>query len=502
MSAPTSTATATATRAIDVRNPVTGEIVGTFPVMGHEEVRAAVERARLAQIPWGAMEPRQRMKLVNAWRQRLWDHQQELLNTIWKEIAKPYAAAFAEIMGVDNLLAYYSNIAHKTLKPRKRRSLIPLVLRGEVHYRPYGVVGVISPWNYPYLLPLFDVSAALIAGNAVVLKPSEVSPMSSTRAFELAHEAGIPHDLLQVVYGDGSTGSALIDYVDYVSFTGSTATGRKVAVQAAQRLIPYSLELGGKDPAIVLSDADLDMAAVRVITGAWENAGQACLSIERVYVEEPVYDAFLNKVQEYARQFKFGADINDYMGTMINEREVIRTEEHVRDAVEKGAKVVLGGKRRPDLGPRFFEPTVLVDVNHDMLVMQEETFGPLMPIMKVKNAEEAISLANDTSYGLGANVFSKNLRRAKEIAARLNAGESNINRFVQGIATPAVPSGGMRQSGIGRRNGPEGLLKYTQPQALMTDTLLAQKPDLNVLDRMTLFSLLTLRRIRRVLPFI
>jgi succinate-semialdehyde dehydrogenase/glutarate-semialdehyde dehydrogenase len=244
------------------------------------------------------------------------------------------------------------------------------------------------------------------------------------------------------------------------------------------------------------------MAAARVITGAWENAGQACLSIERVYVEAPIYDAFVEKVLHYAKQFKFDASQHAYMGTMINQRELQRSQEHLADAVAKGAKVLWGGKPRPDLGPQFFEPTVLVDVDHSMLIMREETFGPMLPIMKVANVEEAIQLANDTPYGLGATVYSTNLAKAREVCLRLNAGETNVNRFVMGIGTPDVPSGGMKQSGIGRRNGPEGLLKYTQAQAVMVDTLLGQRPSLNVLDPTTKLTLLLLRRLRRVFPFI
>lgn len=494
--------TTTDRRTITVENPSTLEAVGTIQVATPDEVQQAVDRARYAQIAWGALPVKERLTLMRAWQDRLWAHREEIIATIWKEAGKPYGAAFTECVGVDNQLSYYWATAAKTLRPKKRRSLIPFVMRGEVHYRPYGVVGVISAWNYPFFLPMIDSTAALAAGNAVVLKASEVTPFTSRLAVKLAHEAGIPRDVFQIVEGDGSTGKALVDGVDYVAFTGSTATGRKIAVQAAGRLIPYSLELGGKDPAIVLDDADMDMAASRVITGAWENAGQACLSIERVYVEAPVYDRFVAKVLDYARQFKFDNTQHAYMGTMINEAEINRAEAHLQDAVAKGATVLWGGKRRPDLGPRYFEPTVLTDVDHSMTIMRDETFGPMLPIMKVASVDEAIRLANDTTYGLGATVFSSNMARAKAVTLRLKAGETDINRFVMGIGTPAIPSGGMGDSGIGRRNGPEGLLKYTQMQAVMTDTMLAQQPGLNVLDKTTLATLMMLRRVRRILPFV
>lgn len=489
-------------RTIDVYNPITGAVIGSITAASEADVQAAVERARVAQIAWGALDVRERARLMRTWQDKLWARREEIIETIWNEAGKPYGAAFTECVGVDNQLAYYTSHAHRILRPKKRRTLIPFVMRGEVVYKPYGVVGVISAWNYPYFLPMIDSTAALLAGNAVILKASEITPFTSRLAVSIAHEAGIPHDVFQVVEGDGLTGKAIVDHVDYVAFTGSTATGRKIAVQAAGRLIPYTLELGGKDPAIVMADADLDMAASRVITGAWENAGQACLSIERVYVEAPIYDAFVQKVLDYAKQFKFDASKHAYMGTMINQREMERSQEHLADAVAKGARVLWGGKPRPDLGPQFFEPTVLVDVDHSMTIMREETFGPMLPIMKVNSVDEAIRLANDTDYGLGATVYSTDFAKAREVCLRLNAGETNVNRFVMGIGTPDVPSGGMKQSGVGRRNGPEGLLKYTQTQAVMIDTMRAQKPGLNVLDPVTKATLLFLRRLRRVVPWV
>jgi succinate-semialdehyde dehydrogenase/glutarate-semialdehyde dehydrogenase len=489
-------------RTIDVYNPITGAVIGSITAADKADVQAAVERARVAQIAWGALDVRERARIMRTWQDKLWARREEFIQTIWNEAGKPYGAAFTECVGVDNQLGYYIPRAHRILRPKKRQPLIPFVMRGEVVYKPYGVVGVISAWNYPYFLPMIDSTAALLAGNAVVLKASEVTPFTSRLAVSIAHEAGIPHDVFQLVEGDGQTGQALVDCVDYVAFTGSTATGRKIAVQAAARLIPYTLELGGKDPAIVMADADLDMAASRVITGAWENAGQACLSIERVYVEAPIYDAFVQKVLEYAKKFKFDASQQAYMGTLINRRELERSQAHLEDAIAKGAKVIWGGKPRPDLGPQFFEPTVLVDVDHSMTIMREETFGPMLPIMKVNSVEEAIRLANDTDYGLGATVYSKDFAKAREVCLQLNAGETNVNRFVMGIGTPDVPSGGMKQSGIGRRNGPEGLLKYTQMQAVMVDTMRGQRPDLNTLDTVTKATLLILRRLRRVFPWV
>jgi len=296
--------------------------------------------------------------------------------------------------------------------------------------------------------------------------------------------------------------------VDIIHLTGSTATGRKVAQRAAERMIPYSLELGGKDPLIVLNDADLESAVMGTLRSALENAGQACISIERVYVETGIYEAYLERALETVRQYAVGAGDGNLvcMGCMTNERELLRTEDHIRDAVEKGALVLYGGKRRPDLGALFFEPTILVDVDHSMKVMTDETFGPLVPIMRVRDADEAVRLANDSEYGLSASIYTSDLRRGEQLARRIHAGDVAINRPQMVIGTPSLPMGGVKASGIGRRGGPEGLLRFVQTQSILVDTLfdtkIGAKPALTFTDPVTSSGFKVMRALRRIVPFL
>jgi succinate-semialdehyde dehydrogenase / glutarate-semialdehyde dehydrogenase len=490
---------------IAVKNPVTSQVVTTIPVTSAQDVQHAVERARNAQEAWGALTVSDRLAIVVKWRELLLQRQNDGIEVIRQETNKVEAGAFTEMTVLDNILQYYITHAPHILKPKKRRSLFPVIHRAKVYHHPHGVVGIISPWNYPFLLPFADGIPALIAGNAVVFKPSEITPSATQFGVELLLEAGVPRDVVQVVHGDGRTGQALVDEVDYVAFTGSTATGRKIAQQAAARLIPYSLELGGKHPAIVLNDAKLDMTAADVVKAAYENTGQVCISIERVYVEEGIYDAFVEKVLFYARQLKQGSQMGRdlHLATMINQRELERTVAHVQDAKAKGATVLLGGQLRPDMGPLFMEPTVLTNVDHSMDVMTKETFGPLLPIMKVKNVDEAIRLANQSNYGLTATIYSTNFARAEALATRLHSGDVGINRAQLTMGTPSVPMGGVKDSGIGRRNGPEGLLKYTQAQSIVIDTMWGQSPELSHADKKSVFVYYKLMRpLRKWFPFI
>jgi succinate-semialdehyde dehydrogenase/glutarate-semialdehyde dehydrogenase len=366
------------------------------------------------------------------------------------------------------------------------------------------VAGFITPWNYPLNNAFIDLIPALIAGNTVLLKPSEITPHTALYTVELMRKVGIPRDVMQVLTGDGSTGAALIEHVDYISFTGSTAVGRKIAARAAERLIPCSLELGGKDPLIVLKDADIELAASGTLVGALENAGQVCVGIERVYVEDAVYDRFIERIKHYAAQLKLGAEdgIHVHVGSLTNERELLRCEAQVADAVARGAQVVHGGKRRPDLGPLFYEPTVLVNVDHDMEVMREETFGPLIPIMRVKDRDEAIRLANDSQYGLSASVFTKDLRLGEQLATRIESGDVNVNCTQWTFGTASVPMGGVKNSGFGRRNGPEGLMRFVRSQSILIDNQLGSKPNLTLLDPVAINTAYFLRKLRRYIPFL
>jgi aldehyde dehydrogenase (NAD+)/succinate-semialdehyde dehydrogenase/glutarate-semialdehyde dehydrogenase len=487
-----------------VRSPLTGEEIGTLPLMGHDEVAAVVVRARAAQPTWEALGVKARAKLLRAWVDAVWRDQANLMQIIRRETGKTDSGAMVEILTLDNIASYYAKYAARILRPQRRRPLIPLVQRARVEYHALGVAGFITPWNYPYLNALCDLLPALIAGNAVVIKPSEIAPYSALYGIDKLIEVGVPRDVVGVVTGDGATGSALIDHVDMISLTGSTATGRKVAQRAAERLIPYSLELGGKDPMIVLNDADLDAAVMGTLRAALENAGQACISVERVYVEVGIYDRFIERALELIQQMPIGTEsgLATCIGCLTNERELLRTEAHIRDAVEQGARILYGGKRRPELGALFFEPTILVDVDHSMQVMQEETFGPLIPIMRVRDADEGVRLANESEYGLSASIYSRDLKRANALARQIQSGDVAINRPLMIFGTPDLPMGGVKQSGIGRRNGPEGLLRFVRTQSILSDSLIGAQPALTFTDPLSLAAFKVMRRIRRSVPFI
>ncbi|MCU0480590.1 MAG: succinic semialdehyde dehydrogenase [Anaerolineae bacterium] len=489
---------------IEVKNPVTSEIIGSIPQTSADEIKETIERARDAQIGWGALSPSERVGYIRRWADLVWEQQETLIKINRRETGKTDSGAFLEIIVLDNILQYYIHHAPNFLKTQQRRTIVPFIQKAKVFYKPHGVVGVISPWNYPYLLGLIDLVPALIAGNSALLKPSEVTPFTAEYAIKLMHEAGIPRDVVQVIHGDGRAGATLVEHVDYIAFTGSTATGRKVAETAAKRLIPYSLELGGKDPCIVLEDADLDMTAAGLVRSAFENAGQVCISVERVYADARIYDALMDKLLYYAGKYQMGSDdgMDIHMGSMTNTRELERTEAHIHDAISKGARVVFGGRRRPELGPLFFEPTILADVDHAMDVMRQETFGPILPVMKFHNLEEAIRLANDSEYGLSASIFTRDFKRAEAIARRLDSGDVSVNRPQMVVATPSLPSGGQRNSGVGRRNGKEGLLRFTHTQSFLTDNLFGQQPELRLADPFSLQVAMVLRTIRRYIKFI
>ena len=338
---------------IRVNNPVTGEEIGVLPVVDAEEVAAVVRRARAAQPQWEALGVRERCRLLRAWADRVWADRATLMQIIRRETGKNDSGAFAEIAVIDLITTYYVNSAPRILHAQTRKALFPIIQRARVYFHPHGVVGFITPWNYPYLNGWQDLIPALLAGNSVVVKPSEITPYTSAYCVEKMVEVGIPRDVIQVINGAGETGRALLEEVDCISFTGSTAVGRKIATRAAERLIPFTLELGGKDPLIVLDDADLEAAVYGVLRASLENAGQACISVERIYVEAGIYDAFIARALEVVQQVTLGSgDGYDLcMGCLTNMRELIRTEEHIRDAVEKGAKVLYGGNRRPDLVP-------------------------------------------------------------------------------------------------------------------------------------------------------
>jgi succinate-semialdehyde dehydrogenase / glutarate-semialdehyde dehydrogenase len=489
---------------VEVRNPITGALVGSVPTMERDEVVAAAERARSAQPAWEVLGVKARGRLLSRWADMLWKAREKTVQLIRDETGKTDASALVEVVIIDNLVDYYANRAPRLLRSQRRKALFPIIQQAEVIYKPHGVVGFITPWNYPLLNAFVDLVPALIAGNTALMKPSELTPFTALYAVDMMREAGIPDDVVQVVTGAGATGEVLIDSSDYVAFTGSTATGRKVALRCAERLVPCSLELGGKDPMIVLEDADLDLAAAHALRAGMENAGQTCISVERVYVVEPVHEAFLERVRHYAGQLMCSADggFDVHMGSLTHERELRRTEAHIADAIANGAQLFHGGESRPQLGPCFHEPTVLTNVDHSMLVMQEETFGPILPIMKVKNEAEAIRMANDSAYGLSAAVYTRDLNRGRRVARQLICGDVTVNRAQMVFGTPALPMGGRKESGIGRRGGPEGLMRFVVPQSILIDRMLIKSNALSHMEP-TLWRMIRLQRsLRRYIPFL
>src|SRR5579875_813378 len=447
---------------IVVENPATGEVIGTVPEYGAAEIAEMAKRARAAQREWEALGFEGRGQVLKRAQRWVIDNADRIAETIVKETGKTYEdAQFAELAYAANAFGFWAKRAPKYLADEKVSSSQVLV-KGKkllVSYRPLGLIGVIGPWNYPLTNSFGDCIPALAAGNAVILKPSPLTPFTSLLMKEGMEECGMPPDVLQIATGGGPTGEALIDHVDMVMFTGSTRTGRKVAEAAARRLIPASLELGGKDPMLVLSDADLERAANFATYYSMQNAGQTCISIERAYVEEPVYDEFVAKVTEKVRELRVGPPRGPgsvEVGAITFPPQLDTIKDHVADAVQKGARVLVGGGESPGAG-RFYEPTVLVDVDHTMKCMTEETFGPTLPIMKVRDAEEAVRLANDSPYGLGASVFSRDTARGEAIARRLQAGAANVNDAMINYTVLELPMGGAKASGLGSRHGAGGI---------------------------------------------
>jgi acyl-CoA reductase-like NAD-dependent aldehyde dehydrogenase len=452
-------------------DPATGEIIATVPDLGPEEIAEMVARARAAQPAWEALGFEGRGKVLKRAQKWLLDNSDRVIATIISETGKTVEdAQLAEIAYGTAAFGFWAKMAPEYLADQRVRSS-SLFVKGRrmvVRYQPLGVIGVIGPWNYPLSNSFGDAIPALAAGNAVILKPSEVTPLTSLLLAEGMRECGLPEDVLQIATGRGDTGAALIDHVDYVMFTGSTATGKKIMERAAQTLTPVSLELGGKDPMIVLEDANLERAANMAVWASMQNSGQTCLSVERVYVQESVYDEFVAKVTDKARAIRQGISNGPgtvEVGSMTFPKQVEIVSAHVKDAVEKGAKVVVGGKEGAGSG-HFYEPTVLLDVNHDMECMREETFGPTLPIMKVKDAEEAIRLANDSPYGLAASVFTKDIEKGEAIARRLESGIASVNDALLHYAALELPMGGWKDSGLGRRHGADGIRKYCAQQSL------------------------------------
>lgn len=431
-------------------------------------VEASVARARTAQPAWAGLPVRARQRVLARFHDLVLQHSDAIVELIQEETSKARRDALSEVLAVASTARMYSTRAARILRSEHRRGGLPLLTRARVDHEPYGVVGIIAPWNYPFLLAVGDALAALVAGNAVVIKPSELTPRCTDLALDLLQQAGLPQDVAIAVHGTGeATGPGLIASVDYICFTGSTRVGRIVAAAAAERLIPCSLELGGKNPAIVTRDADVADTAAGLIAGAFANGGQACISIERVYVERPAADALIAELVRRTRELQVAQD-GDWsadVGSLVSESHADAVEAQVAAAVAAGARAVVGGVRRRELGPTVYEPTVLVDVPDTTPLAREETFGPVMAVYVVDDLDAAVAAANDTEYGLNASVWAGSRREARSIARRVHAGSVCTNATLLAYAAPDAEMGGWGISGIGRRHGAVGLLRFTRSRS-------------------------------------
>jgi acyl-CoA reductase-like NAD-dependent aldehyde dehydrogenase len=444
-----------------------------LPVASPADVAAAVGRGRKAQATWRTKSYRERAALFYRFRDLLIDEQEKLADVLTAESGKPRAEVYGnELFYICDAIGFWAKTAEKFLKPANVSPHLLMFKTKKVisTYCPMGVIGIISPWNFPLVLTAGDAVPALMAGNAVVIKPSELTPLTALFIADLAQRAGFPEGLMEVVIGAAETGEALINQVDMIAFTGSVEVGKQVMRKAADRLIPVSLELGGKDPLIVLKDADLERAANACVWGALMNSGQVCTSIERVYVEEPVYQTFVDKIVEKVRALRQGPSAEEVeLGSMTSAEQFQIVSSQVNEALSQGAKALTGGRANPKLAGLYYEPTVLVEVNHGMAVIRDETFGPVLPVIKVRDAEEALRLANDSRYGLDACIFTRDKEKARQMADQLLAGTVCINDALVNYIIPDTPMGGVKESGFSRRHGAEGIRKYCYQKSIVID---------------------------------
>ncbi|MFD5034084.1 succinic semialdehyde dehydrogenase [Streptomyces sp. NPDC058405] len=466
--------------------PFTGEKLADLPESTPEDVATAFGRARAAQPGWAALPVRQRAAVLLRFHDLVLERQAEVLDLIQLETGKARLHAHEEIQAVAVAARHYGRTAPSYLRPKRHTGAIPTLTKVTELRQPRGVVGQIAPWNYPFELSVGDALPAFVAGNALVMKPDTETALTALWARDLLIEAGLPAEVFQVVLGEGPVvGPEVVKHADYVSFTGSTRTGREVARGAADRLVGVSLELGGKNAMLVLKDADVEKAAAGAVRACFSSAGQLCISIERLYVHESVADAFIErftartKAMRLGNSLAYGAD----MGSLVGERQLTTVARHVEEAVAKGATVLAGGVARPDIGPLFYEPTILDGVEAPMAVCTEETFGPVVSVYRFSDEDEVIARANGTPYGLNASVWTKDARRGRAVAARLRTGTVNINEgYASAYGSVRAPMGGMKESGLGRRHGSEGILKYTEAQTVAQQRILPMAPSLGMDD--------------------
>jgi acyl-CoA reductase-like NAD-dependent aldehyde dehydrogenase len=465
----------------EVRRPADGELIRTLPIDPPERVAEVTGRVRAAQPHWEAIGFAGRRRWLEGFRDWMLERSEEVADLMQAETGKVRADAALEVPYLCDLINYYAKEGPGFLADESPSPHLPLLKakRLKIVYRPHAVVGIISPWNFPLILSVGDAIPALLAGAAVVIKPSDLTPLTLAEVVRAWKEdVGAP-DVFDVVNGMGETGGALVDECDFIQFTGSDRTGKVVMKRAADTLTPVSLELGGKDPMVVLRDADVDRAVNAAAFGGLLNSGQICLSIERVYVEEPIYDEFVAKLTERVGKLRQGEDGRSYsaeIGAMTSPAQVGIVEDHVEDARGKGARVLTGGRRKDGPGD-WYEPTVIADVDHSMKVMTDETFGPVVPVMKVSDADDAVRMANDTRYGLGASVFAGDTRRGEEIARRIEAGACNVNDVLIHYSTVELPMGGWKSSGIGYRHGAYGIRKFCRTESLTIPRLPTAKSE-------------------------
>lgn len=453
-------------------NPATKKPISTIVKTDINDLKTMLEKCQIAQNDWSEKTLRYRSKLLTKVRKEIVKNIDEIIELLALETGKTNAEAFNEIFPALEHLKFISKEGPKYLKKEKRKPGIIKSKRGYVNYIPYGTIGIITPWNFPFFLSLLPIAESLLAGNAVIYKPSELTPLIGIKIHEIFLKVGIPDDLFQIAIGDGVTGASIVrsPKTNMINFIGSVEVGKEIATVCGEMMKPVLLELGGKDPMIVLEDANLERAANAAIWGGMTNCGQICISVERVYVVDSVADEFVKLIKKKIKYIKFGPNKDQMdIGSLADDRQHKIVLNHINDAKGKGANISVGGEDREDLGGYFISPTIIENVNHDMEIMKSETFGPEISIMRVKDEKEAIQMANDTTYGLSASIFSKNKKRARKIAQQIQAGSVCINDVMANLLFPSLPFGGMKNSGIGREYGIEGLRSFSQIQAVCED---------------------------------